>query len=208
VREQQARISRADEEDERIVAALRETGIEVSSVYDLVNRSTAAAIPVLLRFLPQNLEPKIKEGVVRALSIREARSVALRPMLEEFKQRNISDSLRWAIGNAIEVLATEEVLSELVELIQDKRYGRARQMVVLAVGKLKVARENAAALHALIRLLDEEEVRGHAIAALGKLRAGKARGKIKQFLAHPNAWIRREAQKALERIDKAAADRG
>ncbi len=206
--EQQVRRSRADVEDARIVAALREAGIEASSVYDLVNQPSATAVPVLLRFLSQELEPKIKEGVVRALSIKPANKVAIRLMIREFKRPNISDYLRWAIGNAIEVLVTEEVVDELLELVRETRYGRARQMVVLGIGKLRATRDNPVAVDVLTRLLEEDDVRGHAIAALGKLRAGKAREKIKEFLTYPNAWIRREAKRALERIDKAAAERG
>ena len=196
--------SRTDLDDLRIVDALRAAGIHVSSVFDLVNAPQPDAIPVLLTFLNQDMDQRVKEGVVRALSIREARPTALRRMISEFKRPNINDSLRWAIGNAIEVLATEDALPQLVELVRDKRYGRARQMVVLGIGKLKGARRDAGARDALTLLLEEDEVRGHAIAALGRLRIPSAREKIEQFAVHPNAWIRREAKKALERIDKAA----
>jgi HEAT repeat protein len=192
---------RADVDDARIAGALRAEGIHVSSIFDLVNSPDPRAIPVLLRFLDQDLDPWVKEGLVRALSIKEARRLALLPMISEFKRPNLSDSLRWSIGNAIEVLATEEVLGELVEIVRDKRYGRARQMVVLGIAKLKGARQDTNALDALCHLLDEDEVRGHAIAALGRLRAPGVREKVAQFVAHPNAWIRREAKKALKRID-------
>jgi hypothetical protein len=115
----QARKSREDQENARIVAALREAGIEVTSVFDLVKRPQARAIPVLLPYLHEDLDPWIKQGVVRALSIKPASSLALRPMLNEFKQPNISDGLRWAIGNAISILATKEVLGELLELVSE-----------------------------------------------------------------------------------------
>jgi HEAT repeat protein len=200
-------MSRTDLDDAQIVVALRAVGIHVSSVFDLVNNPEPRAVPVLLSYLAKDMDSWIKEGIVRALTIRQAKPIVLRPMLESFRRQNIGDSLRWAIGNAIYVLASEEVLDELVDLIQDTRFGRARQMVVLAVGKIKAAGKNARALQTLLRLLKDEEVRGHAIAALGKLQARKARAKIAQFLDSPNAWIRREAKKALERIDKASGER-
>lgn len=203
---QQVGKTSGDRQDATIVAALREVGVDVASVYDLVNQPSAKAIPVLVRYLPEDLDPKIKEGIVRALSIKQARPFALRPMIVEFMRVNIDESLRWAIGNAIEVLATDAVLEELLELVQETRYGRARQMVVLGIGKLKAARQNPVVVDVLIRLLEEDEVRGHAIAALGQLRALKAREKIKQFLAYPNAWIRRETKTALKRIDKVASE--
>jgi len=42
---------------------------------------------------------------------------------------------------------------------------------------------------------------------LGKLKAEKARPYIERFLDHPKAWVRREAKKALAKLDKAQARR-
>ena len=44
---------------------------------------------------------------------------------------------------------------------------------------------------------------GYAIMSLGKLRARKAAPMIKRFENHPQAWIRREAKKALAKIERA-----
>ncbi|MEO0249525.1 MAG: hypothetical protein ABIN58_08295, partial [candidate division WOR-3 bacterium] len=64
------------QEDQVIVCALRdEAGLEVSSVWDLVNTSEPypEAIPVLIKLLSQIEEPHMKEGIVRALTVKEAR---------------------------------------------------------------------------------------------------------------------------------------
>jgi hypothetical protein len=39
--------------------------------------------------------------------------------------------------------------------------------------------------------------------ALGKLTPLAARSHVEPFLKHPNAWVRKEAAKTIERIDKA-----
>jgi len=49
-------------------------------------------------------------------------------------------------------------------------------------------------------LLNDSDVLGHAIIALGKLKAEEAKADIEPLLLNPRAWIRREAKKALERI--------
>jgi HEAT repeat protein len=52
-------------------------------------------------------------------------------------------------------------------------------------------------------LLKDEEVAGHALIAIGKLKADKAKSYIKPFLEHPKSWVRKEAKRALAKIDKA-----
>ena len=53
--------------------------------------------------------------------------------------------------------------------------------------------KNPAAVDILIGLLPDEDVQGHAIAALRKLKPLKARPYLEPYTHHPNAWIRREA---------------
>ena len=74
------------DEDEMVAEALRAVGVQVRSVYDLVNtkESYPEAIPVLLELLPRVRNDRIKEGVVRALTVREARPVAAKPLIREF----------------------------------------------------------------------------------------------------------------------------
>ncbi|MGH9243237.1 MAG: HEAT repeat domain-containing protein [Acidimicrobiales bacterium] len=63
------------------------------------------------------------------------------------------------------------------------------------------------AVDVLIGLLDDPDVEGHAVVALGNLRAESARDRIEPLLEHPKTWIRQEAKRALAKIDKAAAKR-
>jgi len=72
-------------------------------------------------------------------------------------------------------------------------------MLALSLGNMK----NQRAEDVLIDLLDDDEVAGHAIIALGKLKSKKAYPAIKRFLIHPKSWVRNEAKKALAKIDKA-----
>lgn len=71
-------------------------------------------------------------------------------------------------------------------------------MVVAALGNMK----NPKAKEILIELLDEDEVAGYAVMGLGKLKAKDAKVKIEPFLKHPQEWVRKEARKALAKIER------
>lgn len=194
-----------EQEDKRVAEALAKVGVHVSSVYDLVNtgKPYPEAIPVLIKLLSEVRDNRIKEGVVRALTVKEARGVATKPLIAEFKNvrpdEHGAESLKWAIGNALSVVADDSVFEELVELVKDRRHGRARQMLAIALGNMK----NSQADDILIELLNDDDVGGHAIVSLGKRRAKKARPQIERFLSHEKTWIRKEAKQAIARIDKA-----
>ena len=64
----------ADKEDAQVCAALREKGVEVDSIYDLLEwkKNPDAAVPVLLEWLARSKVRNIKEGIIRALGRRRA----------------------------------------------------------------------------------------------------------------------------------------
>lgn len=193
------------EEDKYVVDALRRVGIQVSSIYELVNSKSPypRAIPVLLSVLPNVKNRRIKEGIIRALTVKEARGTgAAKTLIAEFRQYGNDASysnLKWAIGNALSVVADDEVFEDIVDLVRDQKHGQAREMLALALANMK----NTRAIDVLIELLNDEETAGHAIAALGKLKATKARPSLERFLNHPKAWFRKEARRALDKIDRA-----
>jgi hypothetical protein len=189
--------------EEAILAELAEAGYRMRSLAELRHSGARyrGAVPVLLRWLPQVTDRKLKGEIVRALSVPWARPVATGPMIEEFRRADASvdptgTGLRWTIGNALEVLADDSSFDELAELVRDRRYGKARQMVVLGLGRSK--RPEAATV--LIGLLDDPEVDGHAVKALGKLRPPAARAALESKSDDKRAWVRREAKKALARL--------
>jgi HEAT repeat protein len=192
------------EQNRRDSKPLREelaaAGFEVSSVAELYNSQMnyEKAIPLLLRWLPKIENPDIKESVVRALTVDWARPQAAPILIEEF--RRVTDpsgtGLRWAIGNALATVADDSVFGEVAELAEDRRWGKAREMVTVALGNMRDPR----AVPVLQRLLADEEVAGHALIALGNLRAKEAQADIEPFLDHPTPWVRSEAQKALAKL--------
>lgn len=186
-----------------VVAELASVGFEVEAVGDLRRPGTpyAAAVPVLIRWLPRVSEAAVKEDIVRTLSVPWARD-AVPVLLSEFEQTDNAHAsgLCWAIGNALEVLATDEIADALIRLATDRRYGKSREMIVLALAKLSAERVT----RVLLGLLTDEDVAGHAVMALGRLRASSTRPDVERLLEHPHAWIRREAKKTLAIFGKSA----
>lgn len=185
-----------------LLSELAEAGYPVASVSDLRNSGLryAPAVAVLLKWLPK-VPREEKEEIVRALSVPWARSQALDPLIAMFKADPVpsdpmGESLRWAVGNALEVFWDDSRFDELVALTMDQRYGNARQMVVLGLGRSKVPE----AVDVLIKRLDDPAVSGHAVKALGKLRDPRARAGLESMTRDGRTWVRKAAEKALSKL--------
>lgn len=186
-----------------VVADLAEAGFDVEWVSDLnhQNKSYKNAIPVLLKWLPLIDNLDVKEEIVRALSVPWAKPIAAPALVAEYYKLQCESEIgiKWAIGNALSIVADDSVFMEIVNIVSDRQHGASREMLAVSLGNMKDPR----AQDVLIGLLDDEVVAGHAIMALGKLKSIKAYPKIEGFLNHPKAWVRKEARRALEKIDKA-----
>ena len=180
-----------------VLEALAAVGYDVESIADLRTSGVRYrdAIPVLLSGLQRSGDQKVKEEIVRALSVPWAKPAATGPLIEEFKQ--VEDEtglgLRWTVGNALEVVWDDARFDDLVSLARDATFGRAREMVVLGLRRSKKPEAGAV----LIELLDDPVVSGHAVTALRKLRIPEARPGLERMLGDDRAWVRNEAKRAL-----------
>jgi len=207
-----------------ILAELAELGYNVDTLDDLRHqgRPWKAALPVLLRWLPMIDEPSVKESIIRCLSVPWAGNKATPELIEEFRKyapvlpkpsnpwvghqlREIPDeekkaaaafSLGWTIGNALSIVDVKGFESQIIELCRNPRYGMARQMVVLGLGRLG----SSAAEETAVELLNDEGVQLHAISALGRMKSKRALFELEKLLADKRAAIRKEARKAITRI--------
>jgi hypothetical protein len=199
-----ARIAVNREAAAPVVQALVAAGFPVNTVADLRGKRLdyQDAIPILLAWLPKMQNLDVKQDIVRCLSVPYAKPLAAGPLIDAFRRADDESptGLRWAIGNALEVVADDTVLDDMMELARDRRYGKAREMLVAGLGNMSDER----VIPLLLDLLKDDEVSGHAIMALGKLKPRAARSYVEPFLKHPNAWVRKEAKKTMEKIDKAA----
>ena len=183
----------------RVQQELQSVGILINDIYDLVNTKEAypEAIPVLIKLLSEVSHDGVKEGIIRALAVKEAKGVAGHVLINEFKKTpNDKSLLKWAIGNTMEVVISDEDIDDVLEIITNKENGLSRQMFITALGKVKSKRVE----QVLIDLLDDDEISPHVLEALGKLKSQSAKTKIKEMIDHKKPLIRKEAQKALKKI--------
>lgn len=94
--------TQTDTKETLLVAELRQCGLDVSSVYDLVNtsQSHSNAYPVLVRHLELRHDSRIREGIIRALTVRDAGEEVESALLSEFKTET-DPTLKWVLANAL-----------------------------------------------------------------------------------------------------------
>jgi hypothetical protein len=157
-----------------------------------------SAVPILISWLGKVESRAVKESLVRALSVPWAKGLASQILIDEFKAGgNATDeNLRWTIANALEVLVDDSVIDEIRRLALEQKYGKSREMLVLALGKFP-SKENVRVLR---KLLSDEEMVGHAVIALGRSGERSTVEDIEKLLTHPKRWIRAEARKALRHL--------
>ena len=77
--------------------------------------------------------------MAHALTVKWAWSAAAPLLVDECRRADdpSGTGLRWAIGNTLAEVADDSVFADLVELAEDRRWGKAREMVVVALGNMR-----------------------------------------------------------------------
>ena len=126
-------------EQESLLHELSEVGWHVNSVWDLVNTSKAypEAIPVLLHHLAYPYSARTREGIARALAVREARYawpiLANAYRAEPNGRRTAKDGLAVALSATV----TPETLLEFINIVKDRSNGESRVLLLRPLRKLK-----------------------------------------------------------------------
>ena len=175
----------------------------------------ASATPILIEWLPRIEDPRVIESIARSLTGQPgARGEGARRLIASFRKVAAAAPERgpgWAIGNALSTLAGPDDASDIIELLRDRRYGTARQMLCDALTRTRDPR----AVGVLIELIDDDDLSGHATSALRRLGrwtqipdVARARPRLEAVLERPTATVfaRKQARKALEVAGPIEAD--
>ncbi len=105
--ETQAKEQRYLAEETPLREALHALGYPVKWVWDFVNtaQSYPDAIPVLIDHLRRPYSDAVREGIARALAVREARGLAGGAIVETLREEGLGQQLRWALANTLTVVA-------------------------------------------------------------------------------------------------------
>ncbi len=188
-------------EEVDLVRILSTVGVRIESVWDLVGAKGRydAALPVLAAALPKLTDPKVKEAVVRALTVRGAPEPVLAELVREFRNSPPEPmGLGWIVGNAISEVAAVGDVDTLLDLATAKEFGANRQMIVSGLGRFEDRRIPTT----LVTLLEDADVAAHAAEALGH---GVASEDVVGALQRQQrfgltALVRREAAASLTRL--------
>jgi hypothetical protein len=168
-------ISRA--EDDLVVADLKEAGVNVGSVWDLVNTSGGypTAIPIISSHLNRGYSLKYLDGLVRALTVPEARGIAwndLDRLLHERKLELIEHGPHplATILHALGLLCVERDLAGALAILGDRSFGKIR---VALVDNLKLGRVSVESLLLAEKFEPDPEIKNEYEKFLRRLRNSK-----------------------------------
>jgi HEAT repeat protein len=160
------------------------------------------AAPILLRWLPEVEDSRVREAIARSLTGEPTAKElgAARVLVVEFARPVNDPAAKWALANALSTLADASVADELIALLRDRRHGRAREMLCEALAR--TGDERAPAV--LVDLIEDDEVAGHAISTLRKrhrnAELAAARPKLEAAASRVGAtpFTRKQAARALQ----------
>lgn len=165
------------EEVKSLSNEMKMAGSKFTDVWELVstNESYSELIDILIRHLSYNYHDKNIEGIVRALTIKEAKGRAVSALIKVYEETSKEkDNLRWIIGNAIACTMTTAEIGWIIATVNNMHNGVSRSQLVLALGTVK----SEQAEDTLIKLLDDDVVVQQAICSLGIMKSLKAKEKI------------------------------
>ncbi|HPH47680.1 MAG TPA: hypothetical protein PKU83_11770 [Chryseolinea sp.] len=106
-----------DKDEEGLVNEIKQKGINIDSVWDLVNNvkhpfldnkftgTYNQVYPILVDHLDKPHHERIREGIIRALTEKGARDLAKDKLLEHF-YKEPDKNLRWVLANALTKVLT------------------------------------------------------------------------------------------------------
>jgi len=190
-----------DRDDAIVANALSHVGIVVEGVYDLVNSANPypEAYAILAELLPKVQDDRIKEGIARALTIRDARKDALHALVSEFKRISPKTEsqmyVKWSIGNAIAEMVIDGDYQEIAELLEEESHGWPRSALISGLLRMKNHKDSSREL--LVRLLDDRNLTPVALAALVRLKATGIDHKLQSLLNDPDKTVQKNARKLM-----------
>lgn len=201
---QQRRVAEIEAAARPILADLEMAGFSVRSIDELLATHSplpSEAVQILLRWLGRLTVPSLQDLIVRGLAYVEE-PFDVRPLLALFEQTS-SESLRCVIANTLAELRPLNVVEWVSQALNNREYGRAREMLPLALAR--IAPNNVANAILLEHL---EEMPGHVALGLAESGCDAEKEAMKRKALSEKGWVRRELKRAVNRIEKRSSQRG
>ena len=123
-----------------LVEELQALGVEVSSVWDLVNTSNSydQALPLLSSHLRRDYPDRVLEGIARALAVPASRELWAE-LLDVFLRWDDATALgaKGGLGAALSVAADDSVIDDVIALVRDEKQGDNRIFLLSVLARSK-----------------------------------------------------------------------
>lgn len=133
----QARAAERRRAETPLREALKSVGVSIESIWDLVNTRARypEAIPILLEHLRRPYPDASREGIGRALAVREAKFAW--PILVDLFLHESFPRAKRGMAVALAGIADDSVLTEVVALVRDRSLGLDRAFLLGALERSK-----------------------------------------------------------------------
>lgn len=131
-------VDKWEEAEAPLVADLQRAGFHVTSAWDLVMSDSRydAALPILLSHLQRPYPGPVREGIARALAVREAKSYW--SILEMLYRGESEARPKDGLAVALAVIADDSHIDDLITLVRDNRNGPSRLLLLRALERSTV----------------------------------------------------------------------
>jgi hypothetical protein len=180
-----------------VFSELEHFGISVSDLSDLGDYAPlpAKVVNVLHYWLPRVANTPAQEAIVRSLALSSEPYDGT--ILAQLFDVTESDNLRWVIGNTMAESSPYGVEEWLARTIQDQKYGKAREMLLVAAARLL---ETDKALALLVPQLDSLPL--HATTAIGEIGGRQEYQMLEERLKRAKGVERKLIERALRKMRK------
>jgi hypothetical protein len=135
---EEAERQRRDEEwraaEQPLVMDLRAAGVDVESAWDLVNTAEPYpdALPILVEHLPRPYPDRVREGIARALAVRDAR-FAWDTLRDLYDAEQAGTDAKHGLAVALSAAADDTVIDDVITLAREDRHGDSRILLLNAL---------------------------------------------------------------------------
>jgi HEAT repeat protein len=128
-----------------LIEALRAAGFQIDSAWDLVNTSTPypTALPILLEHLQRPYPGRVREGIARALAVRDAR-FAWPTLARLYREEPTDGEARDGLAVALSAASDGDVIDELIALAGNEAHGESRILLLRALKRSGAPQARAA----------------------------------------------------------------
>ncbi len=156
---QRESIRKAREDQHDLLADLQRVGIEVSTVWDLVNTRERydAALPTLADHLTRDYPDACLDGIARALALPQAKfawKIAVQAYLLRINAAKGRASSKDGLAVLLAAIADDSVLPELVDLVSNTENGESRVLLLSALKRSK----RPEAISAVLRMRSDPQL--------------------------------------------------